>query len=94
MFNQTKGGEMKHIWEIYLQPNMVDVLLWAVALFMAIRYGVMQWRKPEARGWLFVLFLCFYGAVLVYRLGNVNWVLAELIERCQAAGIDLSDILP
>jgi hypothetical protein len=77
-----------------LQGNMVDVLLWAASLFLAVKYGVLRWKRKEAEGWLFVLFLSFYGGFLVYRLGNMKWVIGELILRCQEAGIDLSDILP
>jgi len=86
---------MKVIFETYIQANMVDVLLWAASLFLAIRYGVMRWKQKEiSQGWLYVLFLCFYGGFLIYRLGTMKWIIAELILRCQENGIDLSDILP
>ena len=87
--------KMKQIWEMYLSGNMVDVLIWLSALYVAIRYGVMKWKEKEsATVGLFVLFLCFYGFWLIVRLGKMKFVIGELIRRCQEAGIDLSDILP
>jgi len=85
---------MKHIWEYYLQSNMVDLILWITALILAIRYGVLKWRKPESHGWLFVLFLCFYGGFLIYRLGQMRWVMSRLIHLCNEAEIDLTGIIP
>ena len=88
---------MKNIWEFWIQGNMVDILLWGAALFMGIKYGASQWRKRSERevaGWLFVLFLCFYGGFLIYRLGTMNFLIVTLIDLCVQNGIDLSDILP
>jgi hypothetical protein len=85
---------MKHIWEFYLQGNMVDLLLWLVSLAFAIRYGVLRWRdKESSQGWLYVLFLCFYGGFLIYRLGTLKFILFKLILLCTEAGIDLTGIL-
>jgi hypothetical protein len=87
---------MKHIWEFYIQNNMVDVLMWAVALFMSIRYGFMQVNKDRkaAQGWLFVFFLTFYGGFLIYRLGTMKWMMYQLVQLCRDSGIDISDIIP
>ena len=85
---------MKTIWEVFLQPNMWDVLIWSVSLFFAIRYGVMKWRdKEKATPWLYILFLCFYGGFLIYRLGVMKLYTQQLIDLCNINGIDLSNIL-
>ena len=73
---------------------MVDVLMWAAALFLAIKYGVLKWKTKEAKGWLFVLFLSFYGGFLIYRLGTMKNIMQQLINLCRENGIDISDFVP
>jgi RsiW-degrading membrane proteinase PrsW (M82 family) len=86
---------MKTIFETFIRENMVDVLFWLACLFFAVRYGIFQWRDQEkSRPWLFVLFMCFYGGFLIYRLGVMKDLQYDLIQRCMENGIDLSDILP
>jgi len=85
---------MKEFFETWISNNMVDVLFWLACLVFAIRYGVVDWKSERARGFQFVLFMCFYGGFLVYRLGAMKIIQHELIRRCIESGIDITDIIP
>ena len=75
-----------------IRLNVVDVGFWAVCLFFAIKYGVLDWYPTN--GFLLVLVMCFYGGFLIYRLGVRNRIQDKLIQKCVDNDIDLSDILP
>jgi len=86
---------MAVIWETYISGNVVDIVIWLLALFMAVRYGVYYWRdRVRATLGLFVLLLCFYGFWLIVRLGRMQWTIGELIRRCNEAGVSLEGIIP
>ena len=85
------AGE-SHVWKFWFRMNLVDICLWCVVLYMGVRYGVLEWSQDNPA--LFNIFLFFYGAVLIYRLGVMKMIQWELLQKCLDAGIDVSDILP
>jgi hypothetical protein len=79
------------LFRFYLRPNTIDMMMWAVFLYMGLRYGLLQWKENNPM--LFMLMMFFYGVVVIIRFGTYNHIQHELIHRCLDAGIDISDII-
>lgn len=75
-----------------VRRNVIDVMFWCLMLYFGIRHGVLDWY--EGNGFLLVFFMCFYGIILVYRLGIRFKIQDQLITRCKENGIDVSDFTP
>lgn len=73
-----------------IRRNMVDTLFWLACLIIGLTKSIPWWDTEN--GFVFVLFMCFYGVFLVYRLGVRNKLQDTLINRGKKAGVDLTDL--
>ena len=71
---------------------MVDVIFWIACTVVSLTKSIANWDVEN--GFIFALFMCFYGIFLVYRLGVRNKIRDALIKKCKDNYIDLSDIFP